>query len=172
MADKYVKLDYVSGLLKEQEATVQSSGSGDAGKIIALGNDGKVDVSILPVGVGPQVMVLPAFENLSAGNLVNVFNDGGVAKVRKADASAVGKEAHGFVLQSYNSGQTAVIYFSDEVTGLSGLTPGARYFLSDETPGAVTTTPPSTSGSVVQYIGVATSSSSLFFKPGQPVVLA
>jgi 3-oxoacyl-[acyl-carrier protein] reductase len=56
-------------------------------------------------------------------------------KVRKADATAVGKEANGYVLASVTSGDAATVYFDDEITGLTSLTPGARYYLSAASPG-------------------------------------
>jgi hypothetical protein len=51
---------------------------------------------------------------------------------------------------------------SGEVTGLSSLTAGAVYFLSDTTAGTMSTTEPSTIGYVSQPLGVASSTSSFY----------
>jgi hypothetical protein len=105
---------------------------------------------------------------LTAGQLVNVYNSSGIA-CRPADASVVGKEANGFVLASVSMGGTATVLLSGQVTGLTGLTPGAQ-FLSAATPGASTATAPTGSGNVVQLVGTALTSSILLFEYSEPVV--
>lgn len=165
-------LALVSGRLKEIVALVTSSGAGDAGKIVATDGSGKLDSSLMPVGVGAATKTIEASETLASSDVVNVWDDSGTVKVRKADATAVGKEANGFVLAGVTSGQNATVYFDDELTGLSGLTPGTRYYLSAATPGAITATAPSTAGNVVQHIGTAVSTSSIIFAPDTPIELA
>jgi hypothetical protein len=165
-------LALIAGRIKEIAGLVTSSGAGDAGKIPALDSSGKLDVSLLPSGLGPSTKSISASENLSAGNVVNVWNDAGTVKVRKADATAVGKEANGYVLASVTSGDAATVYFDDEITGLTSLTPGDRYYLSAASPGGIVSTPPSTTGNVVQFVGVAVSTTSIIFEAGEPVELA
>lgn len=169
MADKYIKISS-SGFLQEQEVITQSSGAGDAGKLVGLDSTGKLDQSLMPVGIGADTKVIQASENLSAGDFVNVWNDSGTVKVRKADASAgVSKKADGFVLSAVSSGNNATVYFEGTNTQLSGLTGGSNYFLST-TAGGATTTPPTTSGYIVQYLGKALSSSEISFEPGEPII--
>jgi len=167
-ASKFLAL--VGGRIREVFATVASSGALDDGKIVALGTDGRLDSSVLPVGVGVETKSIQASENLSAGNLVNIWNSAGQFRVRKADATASGKEANGFVLASVTSGQTAQVYLEGTVTGLSGLLP-TRYYLST-TPGEITDTPPVNAGNVVQYVGNAVSSSEITFEATDGVILA
>jgi hypothetical protein len=169
MADKYIYNN--QGTLAEKEATVVSTGPGDAGKIVALDATGRLDSSVMPVGIGADVKVLLAAENLAAGDFVNIFNDGGVAKVRKADATTVGKEANGFVLSAVTAGGYATVYFEGTNNQLSGLTPGLMYFLSTVA-GSVTSTPPSGSGNIVQKVGRALSATEINFEPSDPIVLA
>ena len=95
----------MAGVISELEALVTSAGAGDAGKIPALDATGKLDNSLMPVGIGADSKILPASENLAAGDLVNVWNDSGTAKARKADATIAGKEANGFVLSAVTLGQ-------------------------------------------------------------------
>ena len=167
-ASKFLAL--VGGRIREVIATVISGGVVDDGKIVALGSDGRLHSSVLPVGVGIETKSIQASENLGAGNLVNIWNSGGEFRVRKADATATGKEAQGFVLSTVLSGQSAQVYLEGTVTGLTGLTPG-RYFLST-TPGEITQTPPSGANNVVQYVGNAVSSSELTFEATDGVILA
>lgn len=167
-ASKFLAL--VSGRIREVFATVSSAGAADDGKIVALGTDGRLDSSVLPVGVGVETKTITASENLSAGNLVNIWNSGGSFRVRKADATAIGKEANGFVLASVSSGAAAQVYLEGTITGLTGLLPG-RYYLST-TPGEVTDTPPANAGNVVQYVGAAVSTTELTFEATDGVVLA
>lgn len=152
-------------------STQTSAGSGDAAKVVALDSSGRISTSMMPVGVGADTLSIVASENLAAGDFVNIWDDTGTAKVRKADAAATGKEAVGFVLAAVNSGVNALVYFEGSNNQLSSLSVGARYYLSAATAGAVTTTPPSASGNVVQYVGVATTATSIAFEGTDGVVL-
>ncbi|RLE64922.1 MAG: hypothetical protein DRJ47_06505 [Thermoprotei archaeon] len=171
MADKYLSYDRSAGRIKEKEAVTQSSGAGDAYKIVALGSDGKLHSSLLPAGMMENTINLPAYEDLSAGDFVNIFDDSGTAKVRKADASS-NKPAHGYVLSSAAAGDNVTVHFDGHNTQLTGLTPGTYYFLSDTTPGGVTDTPPSTSGCIAQRLGVAINSTTIDVEIEDPIELA
>lgn len=168
MAAKYLRLN--SGVPTETEATVSSAGAGDAGKIVALDAAGKLDNSTMPSGIGADTASIAASENLAAGDLVNIHNSSG-AKVRKADASAAGKEAHGFVLAAVTAPASATVYFEGSNAQISGATPGVLY-LSATVPGGFTSTAPSGTGQVVQRVGVATEATSLNFEAGTAYVLA
>jgi hypothetical protein len=168
MADKYIYNS--SGNLAEKEAKVTSAGAGDAGKIPALDAAGKLDNSLMPVGIGAETKSIVASENLSAGDFVNIYNDTGTAKCRKADA-ATGKPAHGFVLSAVTATESATVYLEGTNTQLTGLTVG-EYFLSGSTPGGAVATPPTTSGYIVQKIGVALSATELSFEPQPSITLA
>jgi hypothetical protein len=109
-----------------------------------------------------------ASEALSAGDLVNIWNNTGTANVRKADASAAGKQAHGFVLASVSNGANATVYFEGAVTGLSGMTPGAVQFLS-ATAGARTETAPTTTNYYLQVVGTARTSTIMDFETDSPI---
>ena len=168
MADKYI--DNNSGVLTEKSGTTASLGAGDAGKIVALDSSGRLDQTMMPVGVVPETASITASEALTAGNLVNVYSNAGTANCRKADATTAGKEAHGFVLTSVSSGATALVYFEGTNTALSGLTPGKQYLST--TAGSTTTTAPSSSGNVVQVVGYAVSATAMSFQSTLPIVLA
>lgn len=167
MADKYIYNN--AGVLTEREGLVTSAGAGDAGKIPALDAAGKLDTSVMPTGIGADTALIQASENLAAGDLVNVHNSGG-ARVRKADATTSGKEAHGFVLSAVTSGNNATVYFEGSNTQVTGLTPGPQYLST--TAGLATGTAPSGSGNVVQRVGVATAAAVLNFEAQSPIVLA
>jgi len=126
---------------------------------------------MMPVGVVADNTVMPAFEDLSAGDFVNVFDDSGTVKARKADATTQGKEANGFVIAAALTAANATVYFEGTNTQLSGLTLGVMHFL-DTTAGAATTTVPSTTGNVVQKLGRSTSATTISFEPQQTVTLA
>lgn len=166
MADKYIYNN--SGTLTEKAAIISSSGAGDSGKIIALDAAGRIDNSMMPVGIGTDTGAVTASENLSAGDFVNIWNSTG-AKVRKADATTAGKRAHGFVLASVTSGNTATVYFEGTNTAVTGQIPG-EVFLST-TAGLSTATAPSASGNVVQRIGFAISATAINFQAGEAITL-
>ena len=169
MADKYIKNN--SGQLAEVEATVTSSGAGNAGDIVALDGSGKLDTTVLPTGIGATTKLAATTENLSAGDLVNLYNDSGTIKARKADASN-GRRAIGFVLSSVTSPNNATVYLDGTITGLTGLTPGSAYYLSGSSAGAATATAPTTSGYISQEIGIALSATEINFEEQQPITLA
>lgn len=75
------------------------------------------------------------------------------------------------MLAAVAANAAALVYLEGRNTQLSGLTPGAALFLST-TPGAVTSTPPSTPGNVVQNVGYAYSATSMNFETEPPVTLA
>lgn len=166
MADKYIYNN--SGTLTEKAAIISSAGAGDSGKIIALDEAGRIDNSMMPVGIGTDTGAVTASENLSAGDFVNIWNSTG-AKVRKADATTAGKRAHGFVLASVTSGNTATVYFEGTNTAVTGQIPG-EVFLST-TAGLSTATAPSASGNVVQRIGFAISATAINFQAGEAITL-
>ena len=169
MAEKFLKFDDTLKALKEQEATTTSSGASDAGKIVALATGGKLDPSLFPAGIGQEVYVFPAYENLNAGDFVNKFNDNGVAKVRKADATSISKQAWGFVLEAVSAGSNATVYKRGANTQLSGLTPAAEYFLSTVA-GQVTDTPPTQAGYIKQKLGDAQDESTLIVDIEPPMI--
>lgn len=174
MAQPQKFIGIVGGRLVEGtvESISETTGAPDADKLVRTGSDGKLDPSVMPPGLGADVMSIVASENLAGGDFVNVWDDAGTAKVRKADATASGKEIDGFVLDAVNSGQNASVYFEGRNTALSGLTVGARYYLSAASPGTITTTPPTGTGKVVQFVGRASSASSLAFEATDGVILA
>ena len=168
MADKYLKNN--GGSFAEVEGLTSSAGAGDAGKIPALDSAGKLDNTMMPTGIGADTSSILASEDLAAGDLVNIYDNSGTANCRKADATTAGKEAHGFVLATVTSGNNANIYFEGANDQVTGATVGVQ-FLST-TAGAATATAPSTSGNIVQKIGIATSATSINFEAGNHITLA
>lgn len=157
-----------SGVL---DPTVINAGTTGNSKVVMTLPDGTLDPSIMPTGIGADVKNMPASEALAANALVNVWNDAGTVKARNADATAEGKEATGFVKAAVASGATAAVYFEGRVSGLSGLTPGARQYLST-TPGQFTAAAPSTAGNVVQWLGDAISATEVDFEKSNAVTVA
>lgn len=167
MAAKYIKNN--SGQLAEVEATTSSAGAGDAGKIVGLDSSGKIDSSMMPTGIGAETESMVASETLSAGDLVNIFNDSGTRKARKADNSN-GRRAHGFVITGVTSAATATVYMEGAITGLTSITLGAPYYLG--TTGGNTATAPTAAGTLSQEIGIGVSTTAISFEPQQPITLA
>jgi hypothetical protein len=148
-----------------------SAGAGDAGKLVQLDAAGRIDATMMPVGIGADTATLTASEALASGDLINVWNDAGTPKVRKADASTPGKEAHGFVTAAYALNAAAVVYFEGTNTQMTGLTAGRQY-LSATVPGKTQAAAPSTAGQVVQVVGFATAATAMNFQSQPPITLA
>ena len=130
-----------------------------AGQIPALdGTTGLLDVSMMPVGIGPDTdnSGLCSAVSLTAGMYVNFYNVGGVKTVRPADSTDNTKPAHGYVLAGYTVGQAVTVYMG----GRNNLIPVGSYVAADVgkplylgTNGAVTTTRVATTGNYDQQLG-------------------
>lgn len=143
-------------------ATATSAGAGDAGKMVKLDGAGRLDETMMPVGIGADAKSMTAAENIAARDLVNVNGSG---EIRKADASN-DRPANGFTLAAISSTASGTVYFEGTISGLSGLTPGARYFLSDSVAGSITATAVAAgAGKISQEVGVALSATELSFEP-------
>lgn len=162
-------LRLVSGAFREILGVQTSAGAGNAGDIPALDASGRLDSSMMPVGIAADTASVTASENLADGDFVNIWNSTG-AKARKADATTAGKEADGFVLAAVTSGQPATVYFEGTNDHVTGQTVGQAYLQT--TAGLAGATIPSASGNVVQGLGVATSATAINFERGTPVTLA
>lgn len=164
---KYLIVGGATGVT--QESTVDTSaGAGDSGKIPSLNTSGKLDSTFMPTGFGSDTLSVTAGEALSAGDLVYINASG---QALKADADSASKAAVGFVLTSISNGASGTVYFgSGMITGLTGLTAGSVYFLS-QTAGAITTTAPTGTNVIQQQVGVAANTTTLYFEPQPPILL-
>jgi len=93
----------------------------------------------------------------------------------KADANSEGKLAQGFVLASISNGASGTFYRGHgKITGLSGLTAGSRYFLSNTTTGAAALYASLTysTSDIQQYVGRAESTTVLAFEPGDTILIS
>lgn len=166
--DKYLEHDG-AGLLREKAGT-QLGGAGNENKIPALGAGGRFHDTMMPTGVGAATQLLEASEALAAGDFVNIFDDSGTSKMRKADATTSGKEAMGFVKENVASAATGTVYLQGNNDQVTGQTAGVVFL--DTTAGAPTSSAPDGSGNIVQRIGVAADSDNINFNPQPPVLLA
>jgi len=98
-----------------------------------------------------------------------VYVDGS-GKVQKANAAAIGTmPAIGFALEVLALDSSGKVQIDGIVSGFTGLTPGAPVFVDATTPGAVTQTPPTGVGKVVQIIGHAFSATEVEIERQQPI---
>lgn len=167
MPDKFLQHDAAGGF-REVEA-VATGGVGNANKVPALDLSGRLDSTMMPTGIGAETSSIEAFGALAAGDFVNVFNDGGVAKVRKADASSSVAPANGFVLAAVTTGAQATVYWGGLNNQVSGLTPGIQYLAT--TPGTSNHVAPSSASNIVQRLGFAINSTTVNFQPQDPILL-
>lgn len=154
-----------------QVVAAQVGGSGSPEMIVATNASGVIDPSFFGANVGPDIVVVPASEALSAGASVNLWVNSGATNARNSDASQPdgGKPCDGFVLAAVASGGMASVYRNGLNTSKTGLSPGLDYYLDPATPGGVTSTPPSTAGQTLQKVGKAITATSLDFQP-QPFI--
>jgi hypothetical protein len=100
---------------------------------------------------------------IDEGTAVNLYDDTGTLKVRKASAEAgAGQyECHGFAAEDIPDDATGTIKLDGIVGGLTSIVHGSVYYLSATTAGAITVTPPSVSTTIVQKVGVGISSTEI-----------
>lgn len=159
----------VAGRVTEVLATVVGGTAAQGGHIVALDDTGRLHTSLMPTGIGADTHAGIASGALSAGDFVTVTDQG---IVRASAAATGGQPADGFVKVASTNGTSALVYFEGTNDALSGLTVGARYYLSDATPGGLTTNPVSGTGKLHQYLGKAVTSTSLTFEGDDAIVLA
>ena len=166
-----------------QEITpAQAGGVSFAGQIPALdATTGLLATSMMPIGVGPDVdnTGVCSATALTAGMYVNIFNAAGIKTIRPADSTDNTKPAHGFVLTGYTVGQTVTVYLTGAV---NNLIPVGSFVAADvgkpiylATSGAITTTPPATTGNLSQILGVIDNVGATVlscFSPYAPITLA
>ena len=168
--DKIPALDATGKLNTNMLDTTATGGSaGDNGKLATLDGGGKWPSAMIPGGTDTNTAVLIAKEALPAAGRF-VYFDEVAGGVKNADNTDPAKQAIGYALTAIGFDSSDTIYFEGKNTALSVLTPGKRYYLG--TNGSVTDTPPTTAGSVVQFLGIAISATELVFEPDEGVVLA
>ena len=166
--NKYIKNS--AGVLTEEAAIQTSAGAGDAGKIPALDAAGRLNVNMMPTGIGADTASIVTSENLAAGDLVNLYDNAGTVTARKADA-ATNKPAVGYVLAGTTSPAAATVYFEGQNNQMSGLVGGDQY-LSVTVPGRTQAAAPTAAGHIVQVVGFATAATTLNFQSRAPITLA
>ena len=168
MANDGKFLNLTGGKKTLEQGINSSAGVADAGKIIVLDASGQIDPSMIPAS---GVISYEASEALDAGDYVNLFNDSGTVRMRKADNSN-SRPADGYVLSAVSALATGSFneLHVGQNTALSGLTLGSRYFL--DTAGDVTTTAPTSSGDTVQCLGIAVNATTIQQQPEDPVLIS
>jgi hypothetical protein len=151
-AKKFIR--NIAGRLTEVLGIVVSAGAGNDGDIPALDASGKLDISLMPSGIGASTISATATETISAGDWVNLWLNGGILSVRKADATTNAKPCNGYAVAGITSAASGTIYLGGQNSGVTGRTIGAMQYLST-TPGASVETAPSGSGNLVQQLGPA-----------------
>lgn len=167
---KFLKLG-AAGLVAE-ESTVASGGVGNAAKVPHLDANGQIAESMMPSGIGADTVVLATSENLSANDLVNIYNATGTMTARKADAGTNKYQAHGYVKASTTSPADATIYLDGACPGtFIAADAGKPVFLS-ATPGTSTLTPVTGTGKIHQIVGYVISTTAFDFEVEAPIELA
>lgn len=163
--ETFLQTNASTGNPKEITPIVTSAGVGDAGKIPATDSTGRLDKTVMPVGVTPEVTAFTASEDIGAGDWVNLHLVTTTLSGRLADCSN-GRQADGFVLSAVANGAAGTLYReSNKNTARSGLTKAAKYFLSTAG-GQSTSIPAAGAGVIIQSIGVAESATEIVFEKG------
>lgn len=110
--------------------------------------------------------------NILAGEMVNLFLSGGVLKARHARATGIATRAWGWAKESVTAGNQMMVALQFGHNGsFGGLTIGATYYLSEITPGGISTAKPVALGRIIQEVGIALSATELLVRMSTPIVI-
>jgi hypothetical protein len=167
-AKKFLRTGTGNEVFDEVAGIQVSAGAGNAGDIVSLDDAGKLDVSLMPTGIGADTIAVLTSEALADGDLVNLWNNAGTLNVRKADATTTGKSADGYVMAGFSSGVSATVYCDGTNSHCTGMTPGKQWLST--TPGKTSATRPTASGNVQQMVGTAKDATTLTFESGDATI--
>lgn len=113
------------------------------------------------VNVASNILYVRFTENVEAGHLITFQNDAGELRGRKAFGPGSATFARGFSMAKKAAGEIGPVGLHGLDPYISGLTPGAPYYLS-ATAGLLSPT------SGYHYVGVALAPDKLWFNPSYP----
>lgn len=148
-----------SGVLQLVSGLAISAGVADAGKIPQLNAAGKLDISLIPAGIGEEsISGLTAGAALTAGQFVYI---GSAGTVLVASNTSITTAAQGYVKANHaNAATDVVVYFEGVNSAVTAATIGATYYLG--TAGAIVATPPTFAvNTICQALGTATATNTL-----------
>ena len=117
----------------------------------------------LLIGQGTRMYPIASVA-IARGQVVNLWNDGGVLKARLAQANSATTMAHGLANTAAGIGaQVEINLWQTWTNAIGALTPGSLYYLAPGTAGAVQATRPSVGGQIIQSVGVALSANDFSF---------
>lgn len=147
----------VDGLVQQLQATDTLEGASANIEFSATNSNGAAITIGQPVYVNGAGSV-----DLAMGDAIGTSKVAGLVIDASVAAATSGKIRHSGTVTS--SDWTAV-------TGAATLTAGARYYLSKDTAGQLTTTAPTAVGEVVCAVGIALSTEDLLVEIERPVLL-
>lgn len=152
-----------------REAISQSRGPIDAFKIIQTNQNGKVDTSFYDAN--EECITVVAGEALNQGELVYTYVENGITKAKKAIATSFVTCCVGYVKNNAQEGDFVKVY-TDGYINTNNLNLNSRLvFLSSSIAGKFTQTPPNSSGSYRQLIGMAITPETILFLPSEPELI-
>jgi hypothetical protein len=113
------------------------------------------------------------FEGVSSGDALYMrTTDGKVGKASAADGTIENALVVGFAESMASTGETVKVLVAGIKTMSFAVDPGDIYFLSATTPGAITTTPPSTAGQAVTRVGEGATTTDFSIQLEPPILLS
>lgn len=160
MAKKYIEFFAQDRHFREIEASDESAGSSNAGEIVGLDADGKINPSMLAETTS---FIAEAGGDLVAGDILTMSG----LLVVKAQANDADDLAVAYAGNAASLGGQVLVRATGIIVGrFIDLTPGATYFLVASMPGEITEVPPVGVNDVfVQSVGFAITETKLLFKP-------
>jgi hypothetical protein len=114
---------------------------------------------------GSPIFTVEATVDISYGQLIDLYDGGGVLKARLADASGHSAPCKAFCSEpsGITSGATGNVTLRGFIS-IGGVTPGTVYWLST-TAGSMTSSKPTGGGNFQQVIGFGLDTTTIYFNP-------
>ena len=161
-ANKIIELD-ANGLINKHflpyRFITQAGTAASAGYSAILDGTGRWHMSLMPVGIGAEVVIDAATEALTGGAFCNIHAVG----IRLAGNTGVSLHAHGFVLSSFALAATATMFGISNINTAVIAARGSTYYLGTAGGIVLAGALPTANSSIVQRLGTAHSGTELLF---------
>lgn len=133
--------------------------AGHSGMSAILDSTGRWDISLMPVGIGAEVIIDTTTDTLSAGNFCNIHSGG----IRLATNTSAPFHANGFVLSGFAASVTATMFGVSNINTVVSAAKGSTYYLGTAGGIILAVALPTANGNIVQRLGTAHSTSAMLF---------
>ncbi len=137
---------------------------------VTVNGEGRITAITSGTGSPTKSFTNSTGTTIAAVKAVNIKSDGTIQLANTSSGNNL--RVHGFTVAAINTGSSGVVQSSGLLAGFTGLTIGADYWHDSATPGSITATAPTATGTRSQYVGWAMSATELWIELERPLLRA